>query len=109
MPTPSAPESDASDDRIRLDKWLWHARFFRSRALAAQAVAAARIRVNAIRVSKPGRSVGPGDTLTFVQGHRARVVRIRASGIRRGPAAEARLLYDDLSPPAPAAASQQLD
>lgn len=107
MPAPPGPASGASDDRIRLDKWLWHARFFRSRALAAQAVSAGRIRVNAMRVSKPGRSVGPGDTLTFVQGHSARVVRIRSGGIRRGPAAEARLLYDDLSPAA--VSTQQLE
>ncbi len=87
---------------IRLDKWLWHARFFRTRSLAAAAVSAGGVRVNAQRVTRPGRSVVPGDVLTFVQGTRVRVVRMTAAGLRRGPAAEAAALYDDLDPPGPA-------
>jgi len=86
-------------ETIRLDKWLWHARFFRTRTLAARVVAAGRLRVNAARVTKPSTQVGPGDTLTFPQGPRVRVVRVRAAGARRGPAEEARTLYDDLDPP----------
>ncbi len=83
---------------IRLDKWLWHARFFKTRSLAARVVAGGHVRVNAAKVSKPAQKVGTGDTLTFAQGPRIRVVRIRAPGTRRGPAAEARTLYDDLTP-----------
>ncbi len=86
---------------IRLDKWLWHVRAVKTRALAAKLVRAG-VRVNGQRVTKPAAQVGPGDTLTFAQGDRVRVLRLRAVGTRRGPAPEARALYDDLSPPPPA-------
>jgi ribosome-associated heat shock protein Hsp15 len=87
--------------RLRLDKWLWHARFFRTRTLAAGQVAAGHVRVNGARVVKPAQAVGPGDVLTFAQGARVRVVRIAALGARRGPAAEAQALYDELGAPEP--------
>jgi len=83
---------------IRLDKWLWQARFVKSRTLAAALVSGGHVRVNANRIDKPGARVGPGDTLTFPQGHEIRVVRILAPGDRRGPATEARTLYEDLTP-----------
>lgn len=83
---------------IRLDKWLWHARFFRSRSLAA-AACGGRMRLNGQPVAKPAQPVRPGDVLTFVQADRVRVVRVLAPGTRRGPAPEAQALYDDLSPP----------
>jgi ribosome-associated heat shock protein Hsp15 len=82
---------------IRLDKWLWQARFFKTRGLAARAVATGVVRVNAVRVLKPATSVAVGDGLTFVQNGRVRVVRVLALGLRRGPAPEARLLYQDLA------------
>ncbi|WP_406675786.1 RNA-binding S4 domain-containing protein [Roseitranquillus sediminis] len=82
-----------------MDKWLWQARFFRSRALATKVVLAGHVRVNGNRVAKPARSVGPGDVLTFQQGRVVRVIRIEALAQRRGPATEARTLYTDLSPP----------
>jgi len=85
-------------EKLRIDKWLWHARFFKSRALAAKAVEAG-VRVDGVRVAKPSRSVAPGKTLTFVQGRQVRVVRIVALGSRRGPAPEAQALYEDLTPP----------
>ncbi len=84
---------------LRIDKWLWHARFFKTRSLAAKQVSEGKIRVNSTKISKPARSVGPGDVLTFPQGHTIRVVRVVALGARRGPAPEARALYEDLSPP----------
>lgn len=84
---------------IRLDKWLWHARFFRTRGLAAKVVGGGHVRVNSIKVSKPAASVKPGDTLVFPQGRRVRVVRVAGEGERRGPSGEARALYEDLSPP----------
>jgi len=84
---------------LRIDKWLWQARFFKTRGLAARQVSEGKVRVNAAKVSKPSRSVAPGDVLTFPQGHVIRVVRILALGERRGPAPEARMLYEDLSPP----------
>lgn len=89
----------AEAGRIRIDKWLWQARFFKSRTLAAERVAAGAVRVNGQRISKPAHDVGPGDVLTFSQGGAVRVVRMIAAGTRRGPAAEARLLYAELGGP----------
>ncbi|OYX41972.1 MAG: RNA-binding protein [Rhodobacterales bacterium 32-67-9] len=88
-----------AEDRIRIDKWLWQARFFKTRSLAAGVVSAGHLRINGDRTEKPGRAVGPGDVLTFRQGSRVRVVRVLGCGTRRGPATEARTLYDDLDPP----------
>lgn len=85
------------EGRVRLDKWLWQARFFKSRSLASAAVEAGHVRVNGQHVVKPAHSVGPGDVLTFAQAGLIRVVRIIGCGARRGPAPEARLLYADLS------------
>ncbi|SDK37681.1 RNA-binding S4 domain-containing protein [Aliiruegeria lutimaris] len=84
---------------LRIDKWLWHARFFKTRSLAAKQVSEGKVRVNATRISKPARPVSAGDVLTFPQANAIRVVRILALGTRRGPAPEARALYEDLSPP----------
>ena len=98
----SGPHAPLRDGSLRLDKWLWQARFFKTRALAARLVSDGKVRVNAQRVSKPARTVAPGDTLTFPQGRAIRVVRIVALPVRRGPATEARACYDDLSPPPPA-------
>ncbi len=83
------------EGRIRLDKWLWQARFFKSRSLAATVVGAGHLRLNGQHVNKPAQPVGPGDVLTLFQGGRIRVIRILATGVRRGPAAEAQLLYRD--------------
>ena len=91
----------AGPDRIRLDKWLWHARFFKTRTLATREVQSGHIRVNAARTTKPAQLIGPGDTLTFPQADLIRVIRLLATGDRRGPAPEAQLLYDDLAPPPP--------
>jgi len=90
-----------SAPKIRLDKWLWQARFFKTRSLATKLVQAGQCRVNATRVSKPATNVGPGDVLTFPQADDIRVIKILALGVRRGPAPEARELYEDLDPPQP--------
>ena len=84
--------------RIRLDKWLWYARFFKTRGLASKQVSGGHVRVNGDKALKPAHSVGPGDVLTFAQGRQIRVVRIVDIGQRRGPATEAQALYDDLTP-----------
>ncbi|MEC9434328.1 MAG: RNA-binding S4 domain-containing protein [Pseudomonadota bacterium] len=84
---------------IRLDKWLFHARFAKSRGVAAKLVDQTGVRVNGARASKPAQSVRPGDVLTFALGTTVRVVRVLAPGTRRGPAPEARTLYEDLAPP----------
>jgi len=85
---------------LRADKWLWQARFFRSRSLAAATAGGGHMRLNGERVAKPAQPVRVGDTLTFPQGGRVRVVRIAALGTRRGPSAEAQALYEDLTPAA---------
>jgi ribosome-associated heat shock protein Hsp15 len=83
---------------IRLDKWLWQARFFKTRTLAAGVVSSGKVRIDGTPAAKPARMVGPGMVLTFAQGDAIRVVRIVACGTRRGPAPEAQALYDDLTP-----------
>ncbi|MZR29296.1 RNA-binding S4 domain-containing protein [Sneathiella litorea] len=84
---------------IRVDKWLWYARFFKSRSLAAKLVQARKLRVNSKVTTKSSSMVKAEDVLTFAQGRNIRVIRIRDIGIRRGPAPEARALYEDLAPP----------
>jgi ribosome-associated heat shock protein Hsp15 len=84
---------------LRLDKWLWHARFARTRSLAAKLVAVARFRINGNPTEKAHHPVRPGDVLTFPLGPHIRVIKVLALGVRRGPAPEARLLYEDLDPP----------
>ncbi|NKB59465.1 MAG: RNA-binding S4 domain-containing protein [Alphaproteobacteria bacterium] len=86
-------------EKLRLDKWLWHARLFKSRTLAAQQIASGGFRVNRIVVRKSHHTVQPGDVVTFPKGPYVRVVEIIALGTRRGPAPEAQALYQDLNPP----------
>jgi ribosome-associated heat shock protein Hsp15 len=90
------------DDARRLDKWLWFARFCKSRTLASKLCAAGKVRIGGEIVHKAHYLVRPGDVLTFPQGPHIRVVRVLQIGTRRGPATEARTLYEDLSPPVPA-------
>jgi ribosome-associated heat shock protein Hsp15 len=93
---PSGKPDPSDPPVLRLDKWLWQARFCKSRSLSAALIEAGSVRVNGTRVSRPGRDVTVGDVLTFPQGPRIRVVRILALGLRRGPATEAQDLYADL-------------
>jgi ribosome-associated heat shock protein Hsp15 len=86
------------DDRRRLDKWLWFARFAKSRSLAAKLVAEGFVRLNGQRVDNPAKAVAVGDVLTVAAHHTTAVVRIEALGERRGPAVEARSLYAELAP-----------
>jgi ribosome-associated heat shock protein Hsp15 len=81
----------------RLDKWLWCARFFKSRSLAAKACHDGRIRVAGQVLMKAHHALKVGDVLTFPLGPNIRVVRVLALGKRRGPPAEARTLYEDLA------------
>jgi ribosome-associated heat shock protein Hsp15 len=84
---------------LRADKWLWHARFFKSRSLATQICQAGKLRLSGQGVVKPHTKVRPGDVLTFPQARHIRVVKVLALGTRRGPASEAQGLYEDLKPP----------
>jgi len=93
---------------LRIDKWLWHARFYRTRALAQAAAASGVLRLNNTRVEKASISVKSGDVLTLARGREVIVVRVESLGTRRGPASEARSLYhlisaDVLDPAATAA------
>lgn len=91
--------TDEPRGTIRADKWLWHARFFKTRGLATKLIAAGHLRVNGTKIAKAAYGIGPGDVLTFPQGRRVRVVRLVALSERRGPAPEAQTLYEDLTPP----------
>lgn len=83
---------------IRVDKWLWYARFFKTRGLASKVVTGGHVRVNSDKIAKASHAVGPDDVLTFPQGSLVRVVKVIAPGIRRGPAPEAQTLYEDMTP-----------
>ena len=102
MAGPGSKPAPGVQPRLRLDKWLWQARFFKTRALAAEMVETGHLRVNGQRSAKPGHAVAAGDVLTFPQGGRIRLVRVLSLGERRGPATEAAELYLDLDAPAAA-------
>lgn len=82
---------------VRLDRWLCYARFIRNRNLAEALVAARRVRLNQQIVGKTHQLVRPGDVITLTEAARVRVVRVRALSEHRGPAIEARQLYEELS------------
>lgn len=86
-------EADGAD-RLRVDRWLWCARLYKSRSQASAAVAGGHVRLNGARV-KPARAVQPGDRLAVVQHGRELELVIRAIPARRGPAAEARACYEE--------------
>lgn len=96
--TQNAPApSDLHADTLRLDKWLWHARFFKSRSQAASFCTEGRLRLNRRHIDRASAAVRVGDVLTFPLGNAIRVVRVLALGARRGPPAEARTLYSDMT------------
>ena len=84
---------------MRLDKWLWHARFFKSRSGASTYTAAGNVRVNGTRQTRSSARIRAGDTLTFALHGHVRVIEIIALSARRGPTVEARTLYHDHEPP----------
>ena len=89
-----------SDGSCRADVWLWRARFFKTRSLAARFLDEGRVRMTRggveARLDKASRALKPGDEVVFALGGRLIAVRIEAMGERRGPAAEARTLYSPL-------------
>lgn len=85
---------------VRVDKWLWAARFFKSRSLATQACDGGKVDVNG-QAAKPARLIRPGDLIEVTLPFGRRVARVRALSNRRGPGREAALLYEDLTPPPP--------
>lgn len=91
----SAAEESAHQ---RIDRWLWHARFLKSRALATEFAQSGKLRINKERIKKASRQLRIGDVLTFPQGTRIRVIKVLGFAERRGPAPEAQNLYEDLDP-----------
>jgi ribosome-associated heat shock protein Hsp15 len=81
-------------DHLRIDKWLWHARFYKTRPIAQKAARSGVLRLNGHRVEKSSVEIGPGDLVTIPRGPAVVVVRVIACGERRGPASEARALYE---------------
>ena len=81
------------EDRQRLDKWLWFARFTKTRTLAAKLIASGFVRVNGQRAEGAAKAVAVGDVITIALQRTTMVVRVADLGERRGPAPEARLLY----------------
>jgi ribosome-associated heat shock protein Hsp15 len=93
----TASEAGGVSDQ-RLDKWLWFARVTKSRTLAATLVLEGKIRVNGERVAKPAHTLKAGDAVTIAMRQRVRILRVKGFGLRRGSAAIAAELFEDLSP-----------
>ena len=87
-------EMEASDEKIRLDKWLWAARFFKTRSMASQAVTGGKVHVNGQRV-KPARTVQTGDELRITKNESIFIVKVLALSGSRRSATMARLLYEE--------------
>ncbi len=83
----------------RLDQWLWFARLVKSRSLAGRLCAAGAVTLNGVTVRKPNHTVRSGDAIAATQGGFRRTLRVLSLGSRRGPAAEARLLYEEITAP----------
>lgn len=83
-----------NSDKVRLDKWLWAARFFKTRTLAAEAVSGGKVHVNHAR-AKPARGLRSGDVLSIRRGPYEFVVEVRGLSEQRGPAHQAALLYEE--------------
>lgn len=101
---PSRPDLDVQ----RLDKWLWHARFVRTRGAATALVEKARFRLDGRTGIKPAQKVRVGDVLTFPLGKRIRVIKVLAITEKRGNATLAQTLYEDLSEDQPESETQSL-
>ena len=97
--TKAIKNSISNYSELRIDKWLWYARFFKSRTLAAKIISTKPVRVNSNLIAKPHALVRPGDILTFPKEKHIRVIKIISIGIRRESATEAQSLYKDLNPP----------
>jgi ribosome-associated heat shock protein Hsp15 len=88
-----------SDDRQRIDKWLWHARIVRTRSAAAALAGSGHVRINGARVEAPAKPVRAGDVVTVALDARVRVLKVTAFAPRRGDAAAGQALYEDMAPP----------
>ena len=84
-------------EKIRLDTWLWYARFYKSRSLSSKAILSGKLRVNSNKIIKPASKVKINDVLTINHLNMVRIIQVQNLGTRRGPASEAQKLYKDLS------------
>lgn len=83
-------------EKIRLDTWLWYARFYKSRALSSKAILSGKLRLNSNKIIKPASKVKINDVLTINHQNAVRIIQLQSLGNRRGPASEAQKLYKDL-------------
>ena len=97
MSAGAADEAATAAGTQRLDKWLWFARFVKTRTLATDIVAAGKVRLNRVRIDKPAQTVRAGDVLTLNLNRRIQLVRVLGIAERRGPSAAARALYEELT------------
>ena len=84
-------------EKIRLDTWLWYARFYKSRSLSSKAILSGKLRVNSDKTIKPASKVKINDVLTINHANMVRIIQVQSLGVRRGPASEAQKLYKDCS------------
>jgi ribosome-associated heat shock protein Hsp15 len=84
-------------EKIRLDTWLWYARFYKSRSLSSKAILSGKLRLNSNKINKPASKVKINDVLTINHINMVRIIQVQSLGSRRGPASEAQKLYNDLS------------
>jgi ribosome-associated heat shock protein Hsp15 len=95
------------DATMRIDKWLWAARFFKTRGAAHLMVSSGRLKLDGDAMSKPHRNIRAGNVLTFPMGDKQRMIKVLKMAEKRGPAPEAALLYEDLAPPEPKTRASQ--
>jgi ribosome-associated heat shock protein Hsp15 len=84
-------------EKIRLDTWLWYARFYKSRSLSSKAILSGKLRINSNKITKPATKVKTNDVLTLNYVNEIRLIQVQSLGSRRGPASEAQSLYIDLT------------
>ena len=84
-------------EKIRLDTWLWYARFYKSRSLSSKAILNGKLRINSNKITKPATKVKTNDVLTLNYVNEIRIIQIQSLGSRRGPASEAQSLYIELT------------
>lgn len=91
-------QQDPAVSEQRIDKWLWHARIVKTRTLAGKLATSGQVRLNRTRVTRASQMVRPGDVVTVPQGRLVRVLKVAGFSSRRGTAAEAQALFEDMAP-----------
>ncbi|MEP4768865.1 MAG: RNA-binding S4 domain-containing protein [Roseibium sp.] len=96
-----AQDPQTASGSLRIDKWLWYARVTKSRSLAQKLAIGGHVRINKDKISSASKAVKVGDVLTITLERKILILKIAALGSKRGPYEQARLLYEDMSPPPP--------